>query len=694
MRAKNLILYYKAFIARPILMLDCRVSKLPDLRSPTNTKGPEIIKVIVAFLSISLLLFGSTLPMMSYSQSNVTSQGEGIQPQLQQQQKQQLQLQQPQLQQQQKQELQDVMQEKGGELRTEKIPNGFEVDEEFSVREVQKILNQTLPSSPLKAQILGPTALGAATENQALQAATENQALQVQPSINTPAPPTALLNPTSTQPVSDTGALARGCDPGLPIKPGWVTVRPYPYDNVVAEGVIGGSRINVVHHDYPFNHKSHDNNFHVILDPKYNGLASKALTPIKDGPYIGRYSMNQEWEIGTTNDGRTDRFPKDFWPWEGDRVWMMGKWVYDCMHFKVRKWPLPLFYGYNTEIHPAFATAFTRDIAYKFGGENKPSPTSYTYIWINGQGGFFNTPVGGQNYEFDIPMPQKEYVPPGSRLRADVFMSTLGPKPIVTLKPQRCDFSGVMTPCAHVVIPLSGVPASTGLKYGAAIATKWVEPPSTEGFRVIRVTFDSIRVREDHDDFFSGEWNHLWVGVNGKWIELSGPNGHYGLDDVDNGQLIRFPGGSKSVTVTVPEKGQLKIMTTGWESDPIDDCFGKSITRLLYDYCLGPKSDNDNIGLIVNRYCSVGQIGCQGNFGIGPHAPYSIRNPSDGPLDTNGDFVLNYRIEQFFVYPPAQPPVTPPAPPVKPPTTPPPPEEPLPPICKIRPWLPQCEELM
>ncbi|HKG31893.1 MAG TPA: hypothetical protein VKA91_11535 [Nitrososphaeraceae archaeon] len=117
--------------------------------------------------------------------------------------------------------------------------------------------------------------------------------------------------------------VARGCIPGAPVVPGsrgWVTVKTYPYDNVVAEGEIGGSRYTVVHHDYPFNHKSHDNNFHVLLDPKYNGLASTAV-----GLSNRKYSMNQEWEIGTDNSGKTDRFPKEFWPWQGDRVWMNGK---------------------------------------------------------------------------------------------------------------------------------------------------------------------------------------------------------------------------------------------------------------------------------------------------------------------------------------------------------------------------------
>lgn len=176
-----------------------------------------------------------------------------------------------------------------------------------------------------------------------------------------------------------------------------------------------------------------------------------------------------------------------------------------------------------------------------------------------------------------------------------------------------------------------------------------LRPLNTKNSKIIKV-------------IFTGEWNKLWVGVNGKWIELSGPSGHYGLNSVYGGQVKVFPTGSKSVTVIVPENGQLKIQTSGWESDPIDDCFGKSITRLLYDYCLGPGSDNDNIGLIQNYYDkSI-------NFGIGPHAADSIRNPREGDIDTTRDFNLRYRIEQVSVTPPTtQPPAKLPTAPTQPP---------------------------
>ena len=193
------------------------------------------------------------------------------------------------------------------------------------------------------------------------------------------------------------------------------------------------------------------------------------------------------------------------------------------------------------------------------------------------------------------------------------------------------------------------------------------------------MTFDSINVRHDHDWGFSGEWDNLWVGVNGKWIELSGPSGHYGLDDVDDDQEIVFPTGSKTATVMVPENGELKIQTTGWEDDN-DGYYGRSLLRPPPP--IGALNDNDKIGYIQSRYCSMRIVGyCAGNFGIGPQIDASKR---DGDADTAGDFALGYRIEQLSLTPP-------PPPTTKPP---PPPETPLPPICKIRPWLPQCKDLM
>jgi hypothetical protein len=65
------------------------LSKNSRVRSP-NTREPKLIKVILAFFSVSFLLFGSNVVMMSYAQpQGLPSQGGGLAPQLQQQQQQQ-----------------------------------------------------------------------------------------------------------------------------------------------------------------------------------------------------------------------------------------------------------------------------------------------------------------------------------------------------------------------------------------------------------------------------------------------------------------------------------------------------------------------------------------------------------------------------------------------------------------------------
>jgi hypothetical protein len=621
-------------------------------------------------------MFSSTIVMMSSAQpqQKVPSQGQQLSPQLQQQLQQQglasnvtaspsPQLQQ-QLQKQQQPQLQDEQQEMKYELqrlRQQGLPATTEEEKEGKItkgtpkdfiytedgpqiEDLQRLQALAPPGSQLRAKILGPTT-GALTP-------------QAQTTITAPPPKTVFPVPTSPQPQPDTGALAAGCKTGLyeRVNPEWLPASRPPSGSVpsVAEGIITPSKVTVTHHDFPFNHQSHDENFHVKVDPKYTGLASTAHPQDANG----QRTMEMEWEIGSASTGITDRFPKEFWPWEGDRVWMIGRWVWDCGHFNATPTP----HGYQTEIHPPFATAFTRNQPYQFPGENKPSSATVTYIYIHGQGGYYNTPVGGQNYQFDIPIlpkPCKVFCLPTVQLRSSVIgLPFGGPAPTVTAKSQLCNFAGTMTPCARVVVPLSGIPPSPNVKYGAAVAVKWIDMtrpiPEPQGFRTLRVTFDSIRVNEDHD-YFSGEWNKLWVGVNGKWIELSGPSGHYGLNDVDNGDLIRFPAG-KSVTVIVPDKGVLKIQTSGWEDDN-DGYYGRRI--LSFPPPAGALNDNDKIGVVIKPYTAAN------NFGIGPHSDFS---GTTGPSETNRDFTLNYRIQQLgFTPPTTQPPAKLPTAPTQPP---------------------------
>jgi len=663
-----------------------------------SKKESKIIKLIFAFFSISLLLFGGNTFMISYSQPQQIPSQVNQQTQKQEEEHELL----YKLQKLQQQAKVPAITEEGESAAnisgaTENTSGAFTYQSDVpSIIDLRKIQTETLPGSPLRAKLLqGTGSLGAAIENLTssgnMTAAIENLTSSgnmtaaitgnmtatttgnmtatttgnmtatttgnMTATINAPHP-----NPPGAEPVPDTVGQWSGCDPGYlgRVHPEWVPVRPSPNsppwtEPVVAEGTIYPSGHMLSYEEWPFSHKSHDNHIFVHLDPAYNNLPSTASAYNEDD---GKWTMKMEWEIGSTNTGITDRFPKEFWPWVGDTVWMKGEWVVDCGHPTI---DASGAHGYKTEIHPPFITAFTRNEPYRFGDEGgdaySASSAEVSYIYIHGRGGYFggphgtggthDTPVGGQNYEFDVPTLPK----PGSQFQLRYKVVSLpfgGPAPTLTEKPGEN--------LAHVVVPLSGVPASPDLHYGAIVASKWFSPSvhPTEVFRTLKVTFDSIHINKDHDDL-TAEWNNLWAGVNGRWIELSGPLGHYGLDSADDAFTYTFPTSEKYVYVKVPENGELRIKTTGWESDD-DKFFGREEPPTCvppYDIeCAEAADVNEPIGYVEKVWTKAT------NFGTGEGPPalppeqHEFSRTAEGDSETNGDFVLNYHIEQF---PPQQP---------------------------------------
>ena len=141
--------------------------------------------------------------------------------------------------------------EEDEEENTKNPPGAFTYDTDVpSIDDIWKIQTQTPPGSALRAKVLGPGALGAAAGNQTTTAGNQTSQVQAtinsQAAINTPTLPKVLLNPPpNSGPLPDNEApLSRGCKIALygRVSPQWVTVKPYPYDTVVAEGVITPSR--------------------------------------------------------------------------------------------------------------------------------------------------------------------------------------------------------------------------------------------------------------------------------------------------------------------------------------------------------------------------------------------------------------------------------------------------------------------
>jgi len=175
----------------------------------------------------------------------------------------------------------------------------------------------------------------------------------------------------------------------------------------------------------------------------------------------------------------------------------------------------------------------------------------------------------------------------------------------------------------------------------------------TSSNRQLNVIFDSIKINNDHDPLFPGEWKidsyvngqrtQLWVGSE--------------LNRVSTGETIIFR--EKNINVTVPENGTLRIVTVGAEFDiDLDDTL-PNISGILdkdlpfLDYSDKAKDSiesiinfdrNDAIGIIAKEYSA------ENNFGIASYDECSESIDEAGDLydavDTSCDFRLRYTIKE------------------------------------------------
>ncbi len=153
--------------------------------------------------------------------------------------------------------------------------------------------------------------------------------------------------------------------------------------------------------EVPWNHYTHDFTFKVVPDRPYQHLLSSWVrfpgvtvpnVPANFCPGLGGSSngtncvvppevcpdlttgatchhpdMEVEWENGSLmNEGEGSQrlwgaLPEFVWPGVGDRVWVEGRWVFDCGHTRVPPAaPATMYVKYATEIHPPRALATFR----------------------------------------------------------------------------------------------------------------------------------------------------------------------------------------------------------------------------------------------------------------------------------------------------------------------------------------------
>ncbi len=226
-----------------------------------------------------------------------------------------------------------------------------------------------------------------------------------------------------------------------------------------------------------------------------------------------------EWELNAV--------PEWAWPSLGDRVWVMGRWVFDCGHGGETD-PVT----YRTEIHPPRAVAVFRERPERMPVEGFEAlvPATRADVFISGYGGRLiefaactdwladwpdcrisaTVPINDRDYEFDIPVPQWPDRPPDARLQWRIVNQS-GPSAMPSFRRVELGPGDIWpVPSAeapthlHVRVRMAGLPASPPPLFASSIILSW-DKLRTEPLDRFRVTTRFLHVFNDLDGLYRGD---------------------------------------------------------------------------------------------------------------------------------------------------------------------------------------------
>jgi hypothetical protein len=302
----------------------------------------------------------------------------------------------------------------------------------------------------------------------------------------------------------------------MPAVPGWVPVEPS--GNIVSESrEVQGTLLRSFQTwtDFPLRqwHRWYDWNFHVEPDPEYQYIRGKGNSDAPKvshempliggipviGPLanllkkgfdfvydkihnfiwpkrrvVGTEAMECEWDSGSFGPGQGLMFDpefvkKGFWPQTGQRVWIAGRWIYDCGHASAHNL-------HRTELHPCLAMACARIEAIPFekdckalwpdaaagqpiGFQTYNLPAHQFLFFTSRSGGYKNFPdLGNEDYTFIVELPEFET----KRMRWPLGRTVEFPLNTGTLRDAKLVYKVDFTPFERAVCEPVKKDASTG----------------------------------------------------------------------------------------------------------------------------------------------------------------------------------------------------------------------------------------
>jgi hypothetical protein len=391
---------------------------------------------------------------------------------------------------------------------------------------------------------------------------------------------------------------------------------------VLAHGIARESHVSK--EDFPAGHVTFDQNTELELDPADRVLLASGNGDPKTA------TLELEWETGS--------YPAWAWAGVGDRVVVLGRWIFDCGHPD----PIPgachgtsalcvtdldcaagtacegTKFNYRSEIHPPQATAVIRSGRgglLEKGDDAKPATRAD--VWVSADGGAagdscvvthrdpLNLLIFGESafcfplhqplaliapadgvpppfyatdFSFDIPLPAVR----GGR---EPFLRTVGREtPAIGGARIPASLRAVSKPGGsqpHFEVTVRMTELVNGRRptgFAATLLAGWRDGPE-EKLAHLRVSIEGVVVRDALKSPTLPDGWKVQVNVNGEWQEIAG------LEEVKEGKTGLYPV-SATYDLYLPRDGTLSVHADASSTACVDTLFNQSLLTDLVSFGL------------------------------------------------------------------------------------------------------------